>query len=229
MKVDIAQITKHLIQTRQTQGEAAFQAALRAFAKKLVSTGQGEAFIKTLLDQLDARIDLDALKAEVESEDATRESEKNTPQDQQRAFLSALQASMPGVKTQAHYDIVESAFEALRVALNAYFEGNDTEAEQSLNALDAVLTLASQVKGIQDKIDDNPEVTTNGAFKVPPREFTEESAVESLLGELEAIDSSEKLSQWYSAKKTSLDALKSQVCRNRVFDTIRAKRSSLAN
>jgi hypothetical protein len=228
-------IAAHLKMLRDTQGEEAYRKSIEALARKICHSDQGMALVQGIVAQIgDTSLDLEQLQAESkeavkQAEEASGEDGPGALGDNNEVFIRALQQQMPNLRTQAHFDLTQSAFQALQVCLNSYFGGDLASAKAAHEGLEKLLDLAAQVKEIDDKIQEEPNVTANEAFKTAPAQYTEDAKVEGFLSDLQGIDDPLKLQQWYSAHKPSMDQVVSQNLRNKLFDAIRNKKKALAN
>lgn len=235
MQIDIDGLVQHLSHLRKNQGEEAYRQSIENLARGIMGTEDGVGFIGKIAERLkDTSLDMDRLKAEAEAQKAARDQAEAAAgaagvKDPQQAFLGALQQQMPNLKTQAHFDLVQTAFEALTVYMNSSFGGDHETASKTREALNQVMDLASQVKDIDDQLHETPEATSNRDFVEPPREFTEQDTANGLLADLEGIESRERLNQWYSANRSTLDGVTDRTTRNSLFDAIRRKKAQLAN
>jgi hypothetical protein len=145
-------------------------------------------------------------------------------------ILAAIQQQVPGIKSQAQFNVFMAAFDALRATMNAIFLGNPEDEAKGLKALESAYTAARKATEITNKLADVPEAATSKAaeeFKTPPKQFTEASEQRDLIAELEGIKSLEALNAWYSSNRTRIDRVVSQSLRNSLFDAIRVKKESL--
>ena len=199
--------------------------SIESLARNIMASDQGADFIRQIADKLgDTTLDLEGLKKEAEER---KSPSGKSDQKGNQAFITALQQQMPNVKTQAHFDIVQSAFESLSLALNSYFGGEVDIAAKSREALEKLLDMASRVKDIDDTLKENPEATSNQDFVSPPREYTKQEYFDGLLADLEAIRTPERLKQWYAANRETLDGVTDLPTRNKIFDAIREKKIQL--
>lgn len=232
-EIKVDQIADHLKKLKETQGEDAYFQAVGALARKVLESDNGMAFVENLADKLgETGLDLEQLQAEAQQAKASRAATPETDSetvDTNEVFIKALQEQMPNLKTQAHFDLTQSAFQALQICLNAYFGGDHVSAKQSRDGLNKLLDLAAQVKDIDDKLKEEPAATSNKNFKQAPKEYSERDKVDAFLSDLDEIESSNRLNQWYSANREGIDEIVSQDLRNKLFDKIRQKKKDLAN
>jgi len=144
-------------------------------------------------------------------------------------MIKALQAQMPGLKTQAQFNVFMLAFDALRVQLDAIFIGDSNREEQGREALNKALDAARQVTDLGNKFQEVPEAakTASNPFVRPPDNAMEYDTQKKLLSELHGIATTPGLQEWYERTKTERDSISSQTLRNILIDAIREKRQSL--
>jgi hypothetical protein len=141
----------------------------------------------------------------------------------------AIEEAMPHCKTQAHFDLVTQAWNALQTHLNAVYGFDKETAAKALQGLHQLLELAPKVAEAHRKLQDNPEATANLDYIEPAKELTEHHKHQTLLAELGGIDSRSRLQSWYISVKPILDGIVSQKLRDELCDAIRVKKQSLAN
>lgn len=236
MKLNLDELAAHLSGIRSGEnGEENFKKALEGLARNLVSDPKGLDFIKSLLEKIKADLDLEALKeaevakkkaAEAQAAQARVDAEAGNFSD---ALLGAMQQQIPGLKTQAHFNLVVNAWGALVAYFNATFASNDDARAQAKDALNKVLDLAPQLANMAEVLEDHPEATRNPDFVSPPKQFTEREKVATLLTELSAITTESALTAWYADKKSVMDTVVSQSLRNELYDAIRTLKNKLSN
>jgi len=145
-------------------------------------------------------------------------------------IVDAIKAQMPGLKTQAQFDVLASAFNALLLTLNSIFEGKPDLKLQGNMALDKALDLAEQVTDLGEDLKDVPESATSrdaNQFRKPPAQFQEYEEQARLLAECEACSTLEGLTVWYAHTKDRRDLILNQDLRNKLIDTIRGHQLTL--
>jgi hypothetical protein len=150
-----------------------------------------------------------------------------SPDDMMQA---ALRQQMPGIQSQAQFNVVLAAFDALKITLNAIFLGNKEAAAKGRDSVLQALETAEKVTELTVKLSQVPEAATSKAaeeFKAAPKEFGEYDAMKSLLLELDTMDSVVRLTQWYTVNRARIDQVVSQSYRNELLDSIRAKKNAL--
>lgn len=157
--------------------------------------------------------------------------EKLTPEMQQ-AMLEAMRTQMPALRTQAQYNAFCAAFDALRLTMNAIFEGNAARQAEGKKALDLSLDIAQKVTAISEQLREVPEAAgTVGAelFTRAPAELQEHDIQRALLSELAQLETLEELSEWYMATPTveRRGRVVSQNLRNVLMDSIRERKAAL--
>jgi CCR4-NOT transcriptional regulation complex NOT5 subunit len=149
----------------------------------------------------------------------------------EQLMAQALKQQMPGLQTQAQYNVVMTAFDSLRVHMNAVFMSDKPLAERSKTALLQALEGAVQVTELSQKLGHVPEAATSAAsedFKQPPKMFHEYDVQRGLLTELEQITSLVQFQQWYTANRTRIEMVVSPNFRNALFDAMRDKKGSFS-
>ncbi len=236
MKLSLDEIEAHLSRIRAGEnGEENLKRALESFARGLVTDARGLEFLLGLLEKVNVDLDLEALKeAEAERKRVAASQAAQAKVDAEagnlsEALLGAMQQQIPGLKTQAHFDVVLNAWSALVAYFNAAFSSNAVNLAQSRDLLNKVLDLAPQLANMTEVLEDHPEATKNADFVTPPKQFTEREKVKALLEELPSITTDEALTAWYTEKKPVMDTVVSQALRNELYDAIRTLKTKLSN
>lgn len=210
-------VEEHLNNIKEKLGEDAWRDEVRRLAKAAVKTSpKHEDFWRELTKEFDW-LDFDALCTEAKSDPEA---------DPTRLVMQAMRQQMPALKTQAQFNAFMAAFDALRLTLNATFEGDAAKAIEGRSALNMALDVAVQVTEVGNQLRDVPEAATSKAadqFKNPPVHFHEYDEQKALLTELEAVVSEANLRVWYEATKSRRDKVVSQGLRNHLIDAIRNK------
>jgi hypothetical protein len=143
------------------------------------------------------------------------------------ALLHALQAQVPGLKTQAQLNAFTAGFDALRLVMGAIFQGDHLAEIKGLEALGQVLDLARKSTELSNHYAETPEIssTVSNPYTQAPKSAVEYDIQRKLLSELSAITSDDDLQEWYAKTRSEQDLIVSQPLRNVLFDAIRAKKS----
>lgn len=152
----------------------------------------------------------------------------NFTEDQVR---KALAAEIPNIKSQAQFNLFLASFDALRMTINAYYEGDPVMAAKGRQALNNALDMAKQMKGLEEKLDEIPDEEKSKAakdFVTPAKELHEDELHKKLLEELGNSQSLGALNAWYKNNRGRIDQVISSSLRNSLFDAIRAKRNELS-
>jgi hypothetical protein len=214
----IEQMLKQLSTIKERYGEAAYQQSANQAAKLLIQQGgEMEAVARDVLKDV---VDFDNL-------DASPAPKGQMPADQM--MVEALRQQMPGIQTQAQFNLFMASFDALRLFMNSTFLHQDEAAAKAKEALLKALDGAAQVTLLSEKLGHVPEAAESKAaedFKNPPLQFQEYDVQKALLTELIMITTPEQLGQWYSANRATIDKVVSPHFRNPLLDAIRAKKAS---
>lgn len=220
MSDQISTMLSNLARIRELYGEERFQYAAKHAAKFLLA--QSPDLKEPLQKALEGVVDVEALS----QEPATR----TLPPDD--VMVQAIKQAMPGVTSQAHFDIVTSSFEALKTTLNAIFLGDKEKATAGRKALDQAIEGAYKVTDISSKLGHVPEAATSKeaeAFKKPPAQFHEKEVLDSLLLEVSMVPDMAALNEWYKTNRSRIDEVVTQVYRNSLLDGIRAKKREFSS
>lgn len=205
---------------REEKGDEAFNLARRGLALDLILKPNGDKFIQNAFPDMD----LDELRAEAQG------GQQPVAASPEEMMLQMLKSQMPNLTTQGHYDTFMAAFDVLRKTLNAYFGGNVAGGDSAREQLDKALDMAAKLPEMEAKfaeMADDEKSDEAKDFTSPAKELHEYDIQKQLLLELAGIESSEKLEEWYAAKRDPLDSIVSKRARDEVFDAIRAKRNAL--
>lgn len=225
--LDLDQVATHLLRIKEEHGEESFHQALTGLFKGLIGQPTADHYIDSLLERLGNPVDADALKAEVKA--AAAAPATAPPDSPASTVLQAIQKEMPNCKTQAHFDLVVQAWEALRLYFDSSY-GRDVEtAGRAREALNRLLDLAPQLVQLHEKLEDNPEATTNRDFVDAPKQLTEHQTQRALMAELAQLKSRDAVRDWYKQVRVNIDSIVNQQLRNDLFDAIRAKSRAVEN
>ena len=218
----IDQMLSQLSTIKERYGDAAYQRAAMQAAKLLIRQGgEIEAVARDVLKDV---VDFSAIDNE------PKEPAKNSPQmSSDQMMVEAIRQQMPGIQTQAQFNLFMTAFDALRLYLNSVFLNQKEAAEKAREALNKALDAAGQVTELSEKLSQVPEAAQSKEaedFKRPPLQFHEYDVQKALLTELILITSPEQLGQWYAANRATIDQVISPQFRNPLLDAIRAKKAS---
>ena len=213
-------VKEHLENIRTKLGEEAFRSEVRRLVRDAIPVSpKHEAFWQELTK------DYDWLDWEEEKKKALEAAAAGGPKP--NPVVEAVRQQMPALKTQAQFNALMAAFDALRLTLNSIFEGDKEKTAEGRKALDAAIDLAGKVTEITQRLADVPEAATSQAaqeFKQPPAQYQEYEYQRQLLGELEKIESLDALNKWYADTKPQRDRIVSQSFRNALMDAIRARK-----
>lgn len=216
-------VKEHLENIRSKLGEDAFRSEVRRLVREAIPVSpKHEAFWQDLTK------DYDWLDWEEEKQKALEAATAAGPKP--NPVVEAVRQQMPALKTQAQFNALMAAFDALRLTLNSIFEGDKEKSAEGRKALDAAIDLAGKVTEITQKLADVPEAATSQAaqeFKQPPAQYQEYEYQRQLLGELGKIESLDELNKWYADTKPQRDRILSQSFRNALMDAIRARKLAL--
>lgn len=232
MEINLQQMVETLQRLRTEHGDEDFQRALQGLFRDLLWKDGGEAYIERLLDALGrpAGIDLGALKVEGPVRQATPPAPSPAGKESPAAIVeAAIKQAVPNCKTQAHFDLILNAWQAMQTYLNAAYGFDRETADKARAGLNRLLDLAPELAATHQKLEDNPEATTNPDFVEPPKQTTEFQTLGDLLLELNEVASADALREWYERSKPRLNRIVSQKFRDEIFDSIRAKKRALAN
>jgi len=218
------EIAQYLRQFRETKGEEAWKAEVRRLAIHALQVGgpEHEALWRELTKDYEW-LDWGELKKVAQGPEA----KSTEPED---AIVNLLRQQLPGIKTQAQYNAVIAAMDALKLLLNAIMEQDKAQEDKAQKALEMAIDVARKATEITSKLEEVPEAATGKEaqeFKKPPAEFQEDGIQQSLLQELESIESLEALNEWYASTKEQRDQVVSQKLRNELLDRIREKKKAL--
>jgi hypothetical protein len=214
-------VTDHLRIFREKNDEGTWRAEVVRLAKEAIPHGPKHlAWWRDFTKDM-AWLDFDKLVAEA----------GQAPPTPQQQIDDLLKKQMPGLKTQAQYNVALGALDAVRMTLNAIFEDNTDQEVRGREALRIALELARTSTEIARKLSDVPEAATGKLaeeHKNPPAQFHEFDTQRRLLAELESIQTVEALNEWYASTKQRRDAVVTQSLRNVLMDAIRTKKGTLA-
>jgi hypothetical protein len=202
---------------RSKYGDDAYKQAATSVASQFVA--QGGEMEKAAREAFKDVVDFNALDAQ----------KAQMPVD--NPILAAIQQQVPGIKSQAQFNVFMAAFDALRLTMDAIFTDNPGGYDDGRKALEAAFEAARKATQITMKLADSPEAATSKAaaeFKTPPRQFTEASEQKALLEELATFTDLDSLNKWYAESRERIERVVSQSLRNQLFDAIRLKKDNLS-
>lgn len=213
---------------RKQHGDAAYlQAVADAIAALKAQGPRGEALASLLFKDIDLANLPQATDSTIPDEVAAPAYEPPPPPDQTMA--KAIMSQIPGLRTQAQFNVTMAAFDALRLALSAEFTGDKEGCLRGRKALEGALEAARQSTIISNNLRDVPEAAKGGdEFRKPPAEAGEYDLMKALTVELESLVTVAAFNEWYATNRKRMDDVKSQSLRNTLFDAIRAKKDKLA-
>lgn len=217
----IKQMMEQLETIKGKYGEIAYRRAADEAARLFLR--QDPETAKIAREVLQGVVDFDRL----DKEPPPAPSMKLNPE---QLMAQALKQQMPGLQTQAQYNVTMTAFDALRVHLNAVFMGDKELATKSKDALLQALEGGVQVTELSQKLGHVPEAATSDAaqdFKQPPKQFHEYDVQRALLTEIEQVTTLAQFNQWYAANRTRIDTVVSKNYRDALFDAMRVKKAAL--
>lgn len=230
MEIKLEQMVETLQHIRRQHGDEDFQRALRGLFRDLLCKDGGEQYIERLLEALGrpAGVDMAGLKAEARArQPEASQAPGGAAAGPAQIVEAAIRQAVPNCKTQAHFDLILNAWQALQVYVNAAYGFDRETAGKARAGLDRLLDLAPQLAATHEKLEDHPEATTNRNFVEPAKEMTEFETMYQLLLELNAITSKPELDAWYERSKPLMNRIVTQKLRNEVFDSVRAKKRAL--
>ncbi len=222
---------------RREQGEDVYREAAKNMAKMCLARGGKVAqFARVALGEI---VDFDAVERELNDRAASyrQEPEPEPPKPPppeappaDEAMAKAIMGQVPGCETQAQFNAMMAAFDALRLLLAAIFTGNKASEVESHKALAKAIEVAVTATDISHKLRDVPEAATSKGseeFKQPPKQFHEHDVQRELLNELATINRMDALNEWYASNRTRMDQVVSVSLRNVLFDAIKAKKAEV--
>jgi hypothetical protein len=222
MNMNFDQVVAHLRKVKTERGDESFHQALKNLFRALLEKPGSDQYIQRLLEEFAVTTSLEELKAEVRAS-------MSSPASPVDVVRQAIAQEMPNCKTQAHFDLVLQAWTALKVYLDAAYGFEREKADQARAGLNRLMDLAPQVAAAHAKLQENPEATTNPDYLEPARELSEHHKQQTLITELQSIDTRERLDAWYRDVKAIRDSIVSQKLRDEFYDLVRAKKHALAN
>lgn len=152
-----------------------------------------------------------------------------TGKDADQIVQKVMQETMPGIKTQAQFSAALASFDAIRLHVDAICRGDQEAIKATAEAVNKAIELVHRATALaKQTTDQDVAAKVDPQFSEPPKEFTEQSIMDSLMSELEVLPDVAHLDQWYRAAKDRFDRIVTQSLRNTLFDAVRAKRISLA-
>lgn len=218
MKISREDLVESLNAIRESAGDEAYYEARRSLALMLIGTEEGKKFLNETFPDLD----LDDLAQEAEQKKVLTDND----------LFNLIKLQVPNLKTQAQFDAYRIAFESLSYMANAYYGGQEETALRAYDALEDAIKAIREAAVLAQRVDAIPVEERSQRMNDltgPPREFQEVEEQRRLLDELEALTTSQELTQWYSDSRKRMDIVVSQPYRNQLFDAIRAKQQALSN
>ena len=226
---NLDEVVAHLNGIRDTHGEEAFKQARLALAKQLLlANDNGAVFLKKAWPDLD----LDEVRRLAKAEQEGKTTQAKAGQLPEQMMVQMMRDQIPNLKTQGQFDLFMTAFNALQQHLNAVFGGHQDVADQTRASLNKTLDLAPKLTEVGELIKEVPvdqQSEEAQAFTGTPKQFDQHAVFQSLMGELEQMESFEKLQQWYGAKREQMDRIVDQSLRDKLFDRVRHRRQDLSN
>lgn len=214
-------VESHLKSFRELHGEEAWKSEVTRLATQAIRTSpKHAAYWKELTKDFDW-LDWEALEQNATSD--------GSPGNPELMLAELLRRQMPGIKSQAQYDAVVGAMDALRVVLDGILGQSDTTESDGRKALEMALDAARMATSATHQLEEVPEASTSEAskaFKEAPAQFTELEDQRRMLAELEAITDADALNTWYAETKERRDKIVNQKLRNELLDAIRARKNS---
>lgn len=215
-------VEQYLEEFKKMNGEEAWQSEVTRLAVQAIKTGKEShiTYWKELTSDFEW-LDWDALL----------EAGEELPDNADMMMADLLKRQMPGIKSQAQYDAVTGALDAVRLVLNAILEQNYTQEAQGRKGLEMAFEAARQATILTDKLEEVPEAATSEAsevFKTAPAQFEEADIQKGLLFELKNLSTLAELNTWYIDTKPYRDRVVTSKLRNTLLDAIRAKKGNLS-
>lgn len=221
---------------RQTEGEEAFEKAVREYAEKALEDGDeviskfaGAAYEAY---QAEAKAYREA-QASRQAERAQRAAQVQAPPaNLDPALVEALRAALPNLRSQAQWNAFVSGFEALRGAMEAIFRQDSEEERKAREALTSALDAARHMTDMTTRLRDVPESAQSPLaeeFRRPPRQFGEADTQVKLMSELTRIGSIGELTRWWLENRKRIDEIVTPGLRNSLMDAVRDKKLLLSS
>ena len=225
-KDQMYEFVSRLKSIRDTYGDDAWREAIKTFAKQCVGDPGSEVFAKSFVEELsDPLLVWENIVTEAKNEAQPKSAEMN-----EGAFMRALQAQLPALKSQGQFTAFQGTFEAFRAVCNAIMSKDKVAEETAKEALSKGFETLRMATDITQKLHDVPEAATSAAaeeFKRPPAEFGEYDIQRTLLTELQAIHTLSGLDEWWVTNRKRIDDVKSPSLRNPLIDLVREKKAAL--
>lgn len=153
------------------------------------------------------------------------------PDNAANIMAQAMRQLIPELKTQVQLNAFIAGFDSFKLLCNAIFAENSsledqarTAFEKSLEAMKVATRLSNQFQEIPAE-ERGPSATQ---FVEAPLQFGEYDLQKRLLTELDRIQNTGALTEWYQNTKGDREKIISQSLRNILFDAIRSKREELS-
>ena len=213
-------VERYLESLRGRHGEDAWRSEIQRLALAALHSGlpEQEAFWRNLTEGYDW-LDWAQLKQQAEV--------VPVPPSTDRLIAETLKSQLPGIKTQAQYDAVVSALEAMQHVVNAILERRERAEREWRNALEVGFDTIAKATELTLKLEDVPEASSSAdaqRFKEAPLQFHEADLHAELMKELAVITTLEALQVWYEVTRPRRDKIASQSLRNELIDAVRAKK-----
>lgn len=221
VEMNIEKVRAQLEQLRVDHGEAVYEQARRDLALALIDKTNGEEHIRLAFPDMN----IEELKAQAAAAKVAAANESP-----EQTMMRMLQQQIPSIKTQAHFNLFQAAFDALRTTLDGSFSGDAERARRGREALLKVLDTAGTVPQVLEKLNEMPAEARSAIaneFLEPPRQFHEFDTQRRLMTELGNITTLARLEAWYTDTKSDRDRVTSQKLRNELLDGVRAKKAAL--
>lgn len=255
-KIPIPQLLTQLDNLRRSHGDEAYEAARKAIIFQVIDSQHGPEFIRAAWPELDIEqlkkeaaahrakhgvplggdMSVEALKdiADQAGFNVDREGfhiqNDGWTMPPEQLMLRAIQALMPELKTQGQLNIFMMGFDALKDAMSGAFASNTPQREKATKALLQAIDAAAQSVSITEKLQEIPEDQRSpeaNAFMGEAKEFHEYDTYKRLVTELEGVETTAQLNQWYEDRREQRDRVVTQNLRNELHDAIRARRNAL--
>lgn len=216
-----------------------FTRALRDQLQKIKREHSAESFqtsLRLTIDHLRScgpeYVDLarEAFQAEGLHFEDTPPVRESIPAQDSSTLVTEIRKLVPGIQTQAQFDVFMAGFRAYTLGMQSIFEGKKTDLDTTKESLISTLDLAVSATELAQKLRDVGEASIgegSEAHKKEPKEFTEGHTQKSLLDELETIVSLDQLQTWYQTHRQRIDQVQTPTLRNGLLDRIRVRQNEL--
>jgi hypothetical protein len=226
----------HFDKIRASQGEEAWQEAIRSFVREgLRNGGKTAIFVQSLARQFDF-VDLSAIHAEIDHDTSPPKAVGAPNEDpfrpDENLFAQALRSQIPGLKSQGQINAFMVSFEAYREVVNSILDGNTEKGLKAREALSMSFEAIRQATELTRKLEEVPEAATSTAsddFRAGTATWTEYDKQRKLLSELEGLRSFSDMQDWWTTNRKRIDEVQTPGLRNPLLDLVRAKKAALQN